>query len=141
PVRHAHPRLPRRGLRRGRRLRRRRRQRRRRPCRCRGRTSRSHVYGIGMPAPLYFRHASSVEHDTGGHPESKARIPAIESELARRDWLGYERREAPEVALEQLERVHPRAYIEHVRDVAERGGWFDPDTVAGPGSWGAALHA
>jgi acetoin utilization deacetylase AcuC-like enzyme len=94
-----------------------------------------------MPAGLYLRHPSSVEHDTGGHPENRARIPAIESELERRGWLGYERREAPEVALEQLMRIHPREHVELVHAVAERGGWFDADTMAGPGSWGAALHA
>ena len=36
-----------------------------------------------MPPGLYFRHESSLAHDTGSHPENKARIPAIEGELAR----------------------------------------------------------
>jgi acetoin utilization deacetylase AcuC-like enzyme len=95
-----------------------------------------------MPPGLYFRHPSSVQHDTGGHPENKARIPAIENELARRDWFGWERREAPEVAIEQLERIHPAQHIEHIRATsAAGGGWFDADTVASPGSWGAALHS
>ena len=95
-----------------------------------------------MAAGLYFHHASSVEHETGAHPENKARIPAIENELERRGWLGWERREAPEVAMEQLERIHPPAHIERIRAVSEAGGgWFDADTLAGPGSWNAALHA
>jgi acetoin utilization deacetylase AcuC-like enzyme len=94
-----------------------------------------------MAAPVYFRHPSSVEHETGAHPENKARIPAIEGELERRDWLGWERREAPAVELEQLERIHPREHIDSIRSVAESGGgWFDADTVASPGSWEAALH-
>ena len=94
-----------------------------------------------MPAGLYFRHPSSLEHETGAHPENKARIPAIEQELERRDWLGWERREAPAVELAQLERIHPAEHIEHIRATAAAGGgWFDADTLASPGSWEAALH-
>jgi acetoin utilization deacetylase AcuC-like enzyme len=94
-----------------------------------------------MPPGLYFRHPSSVEHETGAHPENKARIPAIENELERRDWLGWERREAPRVELAQLERIHPAEHIEHIRATsASGGGWFDADTVASEGSWPAALH-
>jgi acetoin utilization deacetylase AcuC-like enzyme len=95
-----------------------------------------------MPAGLYFRHPSSVEHETGAHPENKARIPAIENELERRDWLGWERREAPEVTTAQLERIHTAAHLEHIRSTAAAGGgWFDADTLASPGSWDAALRA
>jgi len=95
-----------------------------------------------MAPGLYFRHPSSVEHDTGAHPENKARIPAIENELDRRGWLGWERREAPEVANAQLERIHPPEHIERIRATsAAGGGWFDADTLASAGSWTAALHA
>jgi acetoin utilization deacetylase AcuC-like enzyme len=95
-----------------------------------------------MSAGLYFRHASSVEHETGAHPENKARIPAIENELARHDWLGWELREAPAAELAQLERIHAPQHIEHVRATsAAGGGWFDADTIASRGSWSAALHA
>jgi acetoin utilization deacetylase AcuC-like enzyme len=95
-----------------------------------------------MPPGLYFRHESSLEHDTGSHPENKARIPAIEAELERRGWLGWERREAPAAGLDHLERVHTPEHIERIRTTAESGGgWFDADTVASAGSWEAALHA
>src|SRR4051795_5796754 len=94
-----------------------------------------------MPPGLYFRHESSLEHETGAHPENKARIPAIEDELGRRDWLGWDRREAPEVTTAQLERIHPAEHIEHIRSTAAAGGgWFDADTLASAGSWEAALH-
>src|SRR4051794_40627067 len=96
-------------------------------------------YGTGMAPSLYFRHASSVEHDTGSHPEGPGRIPAIEEAMAARDWLGYELREAPEVEPDALLRVHPQSYVDHVRDACERGIALDPDTIASPGSWGAAL--
>ncbi len=94
-----------------------------------------------MAPSLYFRHASSVEHDTGSHPEGPGRIPAIEEAMAARDWLGYDLREAPEVEPEALLRVHPQHYVDHVREACERGVALDPDTIASPGSWGAALHA
>jgi acetoin utilization deacetylase AcuC-like enzyme len=99
-------------------------------------------YRTGIAAPLYFRHESSLRHDTGPHPEGPGRIPAIEGELERRDWLGYERRQAPEVATKQLYAVHPATYVDEVRFMSERGGGsFDPDTVASPDTYEAALHA
>jgi acetoin utilization deacetylase AcuC-like enzyme len=95
-----------------------------------------------VPPGLYFRHSSSLEHDTGPHPENRARIPAIEDELERRGWLGWERREAPQASLEQLTAVHPAEHVERIRTVAEAGGaWLDADTIVSPGSYNAALHA
>jgi acetoin utilization deacetylase AcuC-like enzyme len=95
-----------------------------------------------MAAPLYFRHHSSLEHDTGDHPEGPGRIPAIEEEMEARDWLGYERREAPAVPMDALHAVHPEHYVEQIRTVsAGGGGAFDADTLASAGSYDAALHA
>jgi acetoin utilization deacetylase AcuC-like enzyme len=100
------------------------------------------VYRIGIAAPLYFRHDSSLDHQTGGHPEGPGRIPAIEREMESRDWLGYERREAPAADLNVLRGVHPASYIDEVRFMSERGGGlFDSDTVASEGTYEAALHA
>ncbi len=98
-------------------------------------------YGIGMAPGLYLRHDSSLEHDTGPHPEGPGRIPAIERAMEKRDWLGFERRDAPRVADSTLQSVHPQSYIEHVRVMSERGASLDPDTVSSPGTWSAALHA
>jgi acetoin utilization deacetylase AcuC-like enzyme len=62
--------------------------------------------------------------------------------MERRDWLGYERRDAPEVDLRTLRAVHPATYIDEVRFMSERGGGaFDSDTVASEGTYEAALHA
>ena len=95
-----------------------------------------------MSAPLYFRSDSSLEHETGPHPEGPGRIPAIEAELERHDWLGFEPRDAPAVELDVLHAVHPPAYVDSVREMCESGGGaFDADTVASPGSYDAALHA
>ena len=100
------------------------------------------VYGIGMPAPLYFRHPASLEHDTGSHPENGARITAIEAELERHGRLGWEWRDAPAVDEARITDVHPPEHVHRVRAMSERGGgWFDADTMASAGSWNAALHA
>ena len=95
-----------------------------------------------MTATLYLRHAASLEHDTGSHPEGAGRIPAIEDALERRGWAGLERREAPEVDPRVLAAVHPERYVDSVRAMSEAGGGaFDADTVASAGSYNAALHA
>jgi acetoin utilization deacetylase AcuC-like enzyme len=102
-----------------------------------------------MPPPaapaepaVYLHHPSSLEHDTGMHPERAERIPAIEGELGRRGWPGLRRVEAPAVEPDVLRAVHPDDYVAWVRGLSERGGGaIDPDTVASPGSYRAALHA
>jgi acetoin utilization deacetylase AcuC-like enzyme len=66
---------------------------------------------------------------------------AIEAELRRRDWLGYERREAPRATLDQLLAVHPREHVDAVRETSARAGAFDLDTPTSHGSWEAALRA
>jgi acetoin utilization deacetylase AcuC-like enzyme len=92
--------------------------------------------------PVLFSHPSSLDHDTGyGHPERADRIRAIEAELERRDWLGFERLEAPAVEVERLLAVHPPEYVDLVRETSARGGAFDLDTPTSPGSWEAALHS
>jgi acetoin utilization deacetylase AcuC-like enzyme len=92
--------------------------------------------------PVYFSHPSSLEHDTGvGHPERAERIRAIEAELERRDWLGYERREASAASTEQLTAVHTPGFVEFVRETTAQEGAFDLDTPTSQGSWEAALHA
>ena len=95
---------------------------------------------------LYFSHPACLEHDPReglpGHPERPERLRAIESALAERDWLGWERREAPAASEEELELVHPRAHVERIRDLcAAGGGAIDLDTYAGKASWEAALRS
>jgi acetoin utilization deacetylase AcuC-like enzyme len=91
---------------------------------------------------LYLHHPSSLDHDTGEHPERAERIPAIERALAERDWLGFERELAPAIERDRLLAVHPEAYVEAIRGICERGGgMLDLDTVASEASYEAALHA
>jgi acetoin utilization deacetylase AcuC-like enzyme len=92
--------------------------------------------------PLYVHHSSSLEHDTGPHPENANRLRAIEEALDREGWLGLERVEAPAATPEQLLRVHPQEHLEKIRRLSEQGGgMIDMDTVASAGSYEAALHA
>jgi acetoin utilization deacetylase AcuC-like enzyme len=92
--------------------------------------------------PPFFRHESSLEHDTGfGHPERADRIRAIEGELESREWLGWDPVEAPAATEEQLLRVHPAEHVEAVRARSERGQAFDLDTPTSAGSYEAALRA
>ncbi|HET8565542.1 MAG TPA: histone deacetylase [Solirubrobacterales bacterium] len=99
-----------------------------------------------MAANLYFSHPACLEHDPRqglyGHPEQPDRLRAIDGALAERDWLGWERREAPRAGEEELALVHPPEHVERIRDLcAAGGGAIDADTFAGEASWEAALRA
>ncbi len=95
-----------------------------------------------MSRPVVFCHPSSLEHDTGGHPEQPARITAILAALDERGWLGWERRLSPAVRDDVLHTVHPPEHVDALaRFCAAGGGMLDMDTVVSEGSWGAALHA
>jgi acetoin utilization deacetylase AcuC-like enzyme len=91
--------------------------------------------------PLYFSHPACLEHETGEHPERPARIQAIEAELERRGWLGYQRREAPAAPLDAVTAVHEEGYVEAVRSTSASRGSLDDETVLSPGSYHASLHA
>ncbi len=96
-----------------------------------------------MPTrPVFLSHPSSLDHDTGEHPERIRRIEGINAALEARDWLGYERVSSPAVELDVLERVHPSAHIERIAAASRIGGaQLDPDTFVSAGSYAAALHA
>jgi acetoin utilization deacetylase AcuC-like enzyme len=94
------------------------------------------------PAPVFLSHSSSLQHETGGHPEQAARIVAIERELDARGWLGWERRPSTPVPREVLEAVHPKRYVDAIEAFcADGGGHIDADTIVSRGSFDAALHA
>ena len=101
-------------------------------------------YRNGMPAPLLLRHPSSLEHDTGTHPERPARIVAIERALAERDWLGWDVRESPRRRARGRLRRAPRGATSTSLEAAvgaRAAGALDADTVVSEGSYRAALHA
>jgi acetoin utilization deacetylase AcuC-like enzyme len=95
---------------------------------------------------LYFRHPACLGHDPAavmpGHPERPERLLAIERVLEQREWLGWERREAPRASEAELELVHSADHVASIRDLcANGGGAIDPDTYAVAASWEAARRA
>jgi acetoin utilization deacetylase AcuC-like enzyme len=94
--------------------------------------------------PVYLSHPASLAHDTGAHPERAARIVAIEQELARHDWLGMERLEAPRVSVETLTAVHPARHVRRIEALcrsAPPARSIDADTFVVEASYEAALRA
>jgi acetoin utilization deacetylase AcuC-like enzyme len=95
---------------------------------------------------LYFSHPASHEHDPRalipGHPEAPPRLAAVERLLDEREWLGWERRQAPAASERELQLVHSAAHVESIRELCLAGGGaIDADTAAGKTSYEAALHA
>ncbi len=92
----------------------------------------------------FFTHAACLEHDTGpGHPERKQRLEAVLLALGEPEFAALDRREAPRAELEQIARVHDRAYVEHLLAKVPDRGWaaLDGDTAISAGSGEAALRA
>ena len=93
----------------------------------------------------YITHTDCRNHDTGpGHPENAGRLFAIEDRFVASGLDGVLRNiDAPPVTEEQLLRVHPRTYLEHIREVVPESGYtrIDPDTVVSPKSLNAAYRA
>ncbi|MDN3920232.1 histone deacetylase family protein [Roseateles violae] len=101
-----------------------------------------------MPT-AYLSHPACRRHDMGpGHPECPQRLDAIE------DWLiasgidvALQRHEARPVDLVDVERAHTRRYVGEIsallQELAASGESkaIDPDTIAMPHTWSAALHA
>jgi len=95
-----------------------------------------------MSAPVLLHHPSSLEHDTGAHPESARRIVAIERALAQRDWLGFDVRLSDPASRASIEALHPAHHLDRIEALCARGGgMIDVDTVVSPGSCLAAYHA
>jgi acetoin utilization deacetylase AcuC-like enzyme len=91
---------------------------------------------------LYFSHPSSLQHDTGPHPENARRLVAIEAALEAEGWTGVERVSAPGATREQVTRVHGERHFDAIEEFCARGGGpIDADTIASQHSFEAALHA
>src|SRR6218665_391121 len=97
----------------------------------------------------YLSHPDCRRHDMGAcHPECPQRLDAIE------DWLiasgidvALTGHEAPKASVLQIERAHTRRYVGEITELlqgCEASGEsraVDPDTVANPHTWAAALRA
>jgi acetoin utilization deacetylase AcuC-like enzyme len=93
----------------------------------------------------YISHPLCLKHDMGSyHPESPARIHAIEDQLIASGLLGYlQHHVAPAATREQLLRVHDPAYIDAIESSVPPQGivHLDADTALNPFSYQAALRA
>jgi acetoin utilization deacetylase AcuC-like enzyme len=97
----------------------------------------------------FYSHPACRGHDMGaGHPECPQRLDAIADHLRAVGLdIALDFREAPPATLEQIERAHSARYALQLQDLLEglaASGTtraLDPDTVAGPGTLAAALHA
>ena len=93
----------------------------------------------------FISHPECLAHDMGRHhPEQPARLQAIEDQLTASGIAALvERHQAPSASIDQLARVHPRDYIETLRDASPDRGivHLDPDTAMCHGTWNAMLRA
>lgn len=93
----------------------------------------------------YISHPLCLKHDMGAyHPESPARIHAIEDQLIASGLLSYlQHHVAPAATREQLMRVHDQIYIDTIESSVPPQGivHLDADTALNPFSYQAALRA
>ena len=113
-------------------------------------TADSNLGAVGLPAAtpivLFVHHPSSQRHDPTAlspeHPDSPARIAAIEAAVAQSQLAPMRRLSAPAAGRSELALVHTDTHIDAIRKLCEAGGGhIDDDTVVGETSYIAALHA
>ena len=100
-------------------------------------------------ATAIYSHPDCRLHDMGhGHPECPQRLDAIHDHLLATGLeAALDSRSAPLVDLKDLALAHESRYVRELKDVLEQVAasgqprQIDPDTVAGPGTWRAALRA
>lgn len=100
---------------------------------------------------LLISHPAFLDHQTpSGHPERADRFRVINDKLKGHRFEALLRDEAPEADQVMLERCHPPAYIQAIKESCPASGidQLDADTWLSPGSWeamlrgaGAATHA
>ena len=96
-----------------------------------------------------YTHAECRLHDMGaGHPECPQRLDAISDQLLASGLdMALDHRDAPLATLEQIERAHTAHYVTQLKDFLEQvqdtgqSRHLDPDTLACPGTWRAALRS
>lgn len=88
-------------------------------------------------------HKDCLDHVTPpGHPEQVARLEYVLRALEAPEFDGLQRETAPLCADDDLDRVHPKGYIQAIRDAApDRGSVaLDGDTHMSPGTLDAVLR-
>lgn len=98
-----------------------------------------------MKKTAFISHPDTLLHVMdGNHPESPARITAINSAVMASDLKQkLQFYDAPAASKAQLERVHTKAYVDEIFNIAPKAGLvrLDGDTAMGPMSLSATLHA
>lgn len=97
----------------------------------------------------FYSHPDCREHDMGrGHPECPQRLDAITDHLRSTGLdVALDMRDAPTVALRDVELAHSSRYVAELKDLLEkirddgRSRALDPDTAACPATWQAVLRA
>ena len=98
----------------------------------------------GAVTVLFATHPAYLDHLAGPrHPECPERLGAVLAGSRLGDVADALVALEPQPASRQdLERVHPPAYLDRIEAICARGGGrLDPDTYAGPASWRAATLA
>jgi acetoin utilization deacetylase AcuC-like enzyme len=98
-----------------------------------------------MSLTAFITHPECHLHDMGSfHPESPQRLDAIRDQLISSGIdAALSFHDAPVATREQLQRVHPAGYIDHLHAVSPQHGihHLDPDTAMSPGTLKAALRS
>lgn len=98
-----------------------------------------------MNKTAFISHPDTLLHVMdGNHPESPARITAINSAVMASDLKQkLQFYDAPAASKAQLERVHTKEYVDEIFNIAPKAGLvrLDGDTAMGPMSLSATLHA
>jgi acetoin utilization deacetylase AcuC-like enzyme len=91
-----------------------------------------------------YTHPDMLDHRPGaGHPERPERLTAVVDALDDASGLKLERLAAPEVLTADLERVHPKTYVQRIVAASPDSGvrMLDADTTLSTGSLRAARLA
>ncbi len=98
-----------------------------------------------MKRVALFTHQACVAHYPGeGHAESPDRLRVVLQALEHPDFVSLLREVAPEATSEQLELVHPKAYVDTIlalKPTDDEILMLDADTFVSEGSVAAARHA
>jgi len=94
-----------------------------------------------MPLAFVYHEDCALHENGPDHPERPERIRAIRDHLKKVGLLDRLVLIEPELCpMDLIEAVHPRPYIESIREACRRGPQrLDPDTGVVPASWRAAL--
>ena len=92
-----------------------------------------------------FYHPAFVKHDMGfSHPERPERLTAVMKFLEEKDMFKKESIQLLKpsaIRISDLERVHPKDYIDLIQNASDREARLDADTRTSKGSYNAAILA